>query len=250
MDLAHETKTQIASILVQISSITDGAISIITGPTYDAFLCQLCEESWAPGYVIVANVILHAVSVESTTNDLLHESIKSTIQALISTQDKTAISFDGTIKVLQLFTSSVPIERQTLFLSREQAETLLRSISTKLRQPTKGAEHGTLLILLASLLRAHGHNLFITVDSQQDERKFFLLICALSANELRSSLAKLVTELQNQRDTSTKILKVASCFDILRIVCLYLITSEKLPLGPDEILALRDNFSAAFGETL
>lgn len=109
---------------------------------------------------------------------------------------------------------------------------------------------GTILILLAAMLRARDLEALLEGDQdQQRQSKYLVLVCALASTELRSSLAPLAEGAHGSDDNEAS-LRVASCFDILRMICLYLITTKVLPLKPDDIIGIRDNCAAAFGETM
>ena len=247
--MGNETLINIGRSLLRISSSKEGAVNIISNKNFLEFVKKTTTGSWSGGFAIIANVISQTLLVEIVTADLFQEKIIETIEIVTTDLKKNEATYTGAIRILQSVTSILPLERHATYLKKEVAYRIMQEISAILSKPLKGSEHSKTLILVASLMRSNGHELIISSDSDNQQRKMFCLLCALSASEVRASLAKMVEEV-NSIDFAATALKVASCFDIMRIVCFYLITADTLVLSPDEILGVRDQFSAAFGETM
>lgn len=224
-------------------------MNIISNESFLKFVQKCLADDWPLGISCITLVVNHALTIESVTADLFHESIREVI-ALVSQRlstDKSSFSL-----FRELFTSVatiVPTERLTDFLKSETMDLVRQAVSHDLFRPSKDADHGEILVLTASLMRSEGHEFLLRNNHSQEDQRLFVLVASLAASEIRSSLAWLCDHVHDPTYHSVA-LKVASCYDILRIVCLYLVTTEDLVLKADDILKIRDNFSAAFTETM
>lgn len=245
---SEEDHAMLGESLLRIASSRDGAAHILSSDVFVAFASKSIDQSWPAGYSILGGVLSQSVSMEDVTADLFHERIRDIVERVVRVLDTHTLSPLLALTLLTDITSAVTPDRIGTYLNPAQIDVVRDKIKSLILKPVKGESPSSTLVLFASLLRVSGQDQLIK-DNTQQETQFFGVICALASTEIRSSLAPMVNQVQAADYYKTTI-KVASCFDIVRIACLHLVTSETLELQSDDILKIRDNFSAVFGEVV
>lgn len=244
-------------MLHKIASNKDGAISILTCDKFLKLANVIFSQGIKIGVTILTLVALQAVISDIGVADVFSERVLAVLElATLALPKRTAI-YTETIVLLRCIYSAIPHNRLNTYIDEKRAISLTASLSGTMQKPQKGADHSEELILLATLLRFGDQPAFLRLvdkgpterPTENEQNRFFLLICTLSSAEIRSSLANMIGK-PNDENYAKEAQKIAACFDIVRRVCLYLVATESLPLAADDILKIRDNFSATFGETM
>lgn len=247
--IPDETREKMEGVLETIATQAEGAANMISGKCYLDFVKKVVQQQSEPGSSLLYYILIHSTNIQGLPSDLFQEQIKSTIEAIAESLDLTVQSRIYGLGLLAKIMPVIPHERFKLYVEPKALDLIMAAIRIMLLKPVKGINHGSTLLLLAAVLRVHGHDILWDNKQAHDKTKLFVITCTLASSELRSSLAPLF-EKRHSSEYMESAMHVASYFDILRIITLYLTTTEETPLKSDEIIRIRDNFSAAYGESI
>lgn len=246
---SRDTQAQVEVILETIASSADGAAKIITCSYYQDFANVVIHNRSRIGSSILSLVLIHCADRGLLFMDIFGEQTRTTIDTISSS---LSISPESRAYGLELLTKMVPLLQQESakpYINPTSLKLIVAAIRSSLLKPIKKGDQRDTLLLLAALLSVHGRDILWNEKPTEDQLKFFMVSSTLSSSELRASLAPL----SEKRDTVEYVplaMYVSAYFIIIQNACLYLVEVESTNLAPHEILLIRDNFAAAFGETI
>lgn len=247
--VSTETMQQIDEILRGISSTVEGAMNIMSNDLFSEFAQKSIKDSSETKMIILKNILKFLLTADAGVLDVLQEAARKLLNLVAESLNVGKDQYIDGLSLLKSVLSLSTIELQHALLESDTVERICLAISSELVKPVKGADYGDALIVLSLLLRAHGHTLLLKETTDKEQIRVFVLLCSLAATEVRSSVASLVDQTHNESYPASA-LRIGCCYDIMRIACLYLITTDEIVFSPDDILKIRDSFSAAFGETM
>lgn len=224
---------------------SDGAIHVLTSKRFVPFVSSILHAESLEGLHLLAFCIDTALSNQLGVRDLISYSIVDLLDAIVnhSWQKDAFLKAVPTVNAAMLQTVALPIA--------DDRDMKLKSlVKAAFLSPSRSASYADALLLMTVILQKRGVE-WLNLE-QPDERKFLMVLGSMAAAEIRARLSEMarLDQLDPAQFSDVAEVRLSSNYDLIHCICIYLAATEDLTLSPEQILRLRDDFSAAFGETI
>ncbi|ORY85117.1 Neurochondrin-domain-containing protein [Protomyces lactucae-debilis] len=241
----REALSKALTVLQSIGAEADGAIHVLTSKRFAKFAMAITDTQNQLGLQLLALCVNQASTVPKETSELF----ETIFTELLEQMERQIWKGDTFLRALPLV-NAIVLQSNVVVKLDEHDKKLKDFLKSALLCPAKGTSYADALLLMTIILQRHGVEWLNLQDAA--ERTFLVVLGSLAAADIRARLSSTSTRGQTDHVQFTEVeeMHLACNYDLMHCICVYLATSDEMPFDSEQILRLRDDFSAAFGETI